>query len=361
MKAKKEYRISSLARYLINPHPIEVQKKLIGYKLIKRKTCFDVFKTKLKRLFPQKKGAASSAAHAENEAVYVSQTAVKDPSLKDTALEIYLQKIEGLLRAYHPALDTLNRINPVLVNDISGICAGLDGNQSSLNIRGSVRDKLRYLEQQLFENVSVILGKAHISKGLFELEGFDFTDYDPARSYRLVKSFENNTCIARVMKNDRTCEFSLQDPRMIEYLFLLELGLQVNPKLRDVFRMFIEQEARPLRLFFNDSPLIDYTKAPFPSLYQTLAARFNVDLTPHIEMMAESLNQFQVGLALSYFVTSETENDQIITDIALLHDIKALKMLKQHFPMIHAEIKKKTVVSKIGNFYLLDCFQGCKI
>jgi hypothetical protein len=360
IKTKKNYHISSFARYLIAPHPLEVQKKLIGYKIIKRKSGMEVFKTKLKRLLLKKSVSMPSAANSEDEAEYISQTEIQSPSLKDSDLEIYLQKIEDLLRAYHPALDTLARIDPFLIKDITGICIGLDGNQSSLNIKGSVREKLRYLEHKLFKDVTVILGKAHISKGLFELEGFDFTCYDSACSYHLAKSFENNAWTANVLNKNHTWLFSLNDTKLIEYLFLLELGLQVSPKLRYAFQMFIEQKAIPLRLFFNETLLIDYAKAPLPPLYQRLSARFDVDLTSHVQMIAENLNQFQVSLALSYRITSKTESDQIVTDISLLHNIKALNIMKQDFPVMYAEVQKKAAVSEIGNFYLLDCFQGRK-
>jgi hypothetical protein len=77
-------------------------------------------------------------------------------------------------------------------------------------------------------------------------------------------------------------------------------------------------------------------------------------------MIAENLNQFQVSLALSYRITSKTESDQIVTDISLLHNIKALNIMKQDFPVMYAEVQKKAAVSEIGNFYLLDCFQGRK-
>ncbi len=358
-KAKKEYRISSLSRYLINPNPIEIQKKLIGYKLIRRKTSLNILKDKLNRWLHPRQPATTSTAQTEEE-LYFAESQFKGPSLKDASLENYMQKVDELLRAYHPALDTLAKIDPAFLADVSGICTGLDGNQSTLNIKGSVREKLRYLERQLLKDVSVILEKPYISKGLFELEGFDFHDYDPDRTYRLIKCVENGEYVCKIMNEDYKVEFTVKDIKIIEYLFLLELSIQVNPGLNQTFRMFMDKTAIPLRLFFNQEPLIDYTRAPLPALYKTIARNCDIDLKPTPEMIAETLNQLQIGVALSYLAYSDSGLEKIITNISLMHDIKALDTLKEQFPEMYSERAKKTVACEMGRFYLLDRFRGCK-
>lgn len=351
-----EYRISALARYLLNPGPIEVSKKLIGYELHKHRTLLNQFKEKLKWLLPAKFRGGLTQKPTGSE-IFVSETETKNFPLKDKNLDSYLQKVQDLLRPYNPVLEKLSKLDPILLADVTGICVGLDGNRSLLNIQGTISDKLQYLERLLLKDISVILEQAYISDGLFELEGYDFSRFDPAESHRLIKFLNNGTYAACVLDCGGRAEFWIHDLALIDYMFLLEQSLKTNPNLIDLFRLCIEGRATPLRLFFNNGLLINYSEAPLPKIYQKIFKSHNMGTVAH-KMVVDSLNRLQHGIALNYIPHSDLDKERIFTDISVMHDFKALKSIQEHLPRLYTEIDKRTSVSEAGKFYLLDCVKG---
>ena len=105
----KEYRISDLARYMVNPGPIEVEKKLIGCEVYSRKPCFAVIKEKISRILPQKLQKLIKEKDIPHE-VLVSDRETSTAPLKDRNLESHFNKIYESLRPYDPILEKLSRL-----------------------------------------------------------------------------------------------------------------------------------------------------------------------------------------------------------------------------------------------------------
>ena len=49
----------------------------------------------------------------------------------------------------------------------------------------------------------------------------------------------------------------------------------------------------------------------------------------------------------------------MITLISVLHDLRALELLRKNLPQVYHEIEKRVGVSEAGRFYLLDSIEGC--
>jgi hypothetical protein len=48
----------------------------------------------------------------------------------------------------------------------------------------------------------------------------------------------------------------------------------------------------------------------------------------------------------------------MVTLISVLHDLRALELLRKNLPQVYGEIKKHIHTSEAGSFYLLDSIEG---
>jgi hypothetical protein len=98
-EAVKEYQISDIALYLLNPNPIEVEKRLIGCEIhYPQRTATKIIQ-KIKRLFPRRLRNNWNGNGIPPE-VLISNCKIKIPSMKDKDLESHLNTIYESLRAY---------------------------------------------------------------------------------------------------------------------------------------------------------------------------------------------------------------------------------------------------------------------
>lgn len=184
-KTVTEYKISDLGRYLLNPNPIQVSKKLVGCEIHYRPP-FAKIKSKIRRLLPSKlHGLVKDQNHPPE--VLVSNSVTGKTPLKDKHLELHFNRIAEMLRPYDPVIRRLSKIDSDKIADVVGTCLDIGGNFSYLNIQGSIDEKIGYINSFLFKDVGVIIDKAYISDGLFEMKGFDFESYNAEKSYTLIK------------------------------------------------------------------------------------------------------------------------------------------------------------------------------
>ena len=171
-KTVMEYKISELGRYLLNPNPIQIKKKLVGCE-IRYRTPFHKVKEKIRKILPQKFRGELKDNQIQVEVLKSDWETDNSPS-KDDNLESHLNKITELLRPYNPIIKSLNKIDPNQVLDVVGTCEDIGGHPSTLNIPGSITDKLNYIKANISKDVGVIVEKAYIADGLFEMKGFNF-------------------------------------------------------------------------------------------------------------------------------------------------------------------------------------------
>ena len=84
--AVKEYQISDIAYYLLNPNPIEVEKRLLGCEIHYPQRRLTKIIENVKRLFPRRLRVMWNG-HAIPPEVLISRCKIKIPSLKDKNLE----------------------------------------------------------------------------------------------------------------------------------------------------------------------------------------------------------------------------------------------------------------------------------
>jgi hypothetical protein len=352
----KEYEISDIGRYLMNPNSIEIKKKLIGGEIHYKQGSFKQIRKAFHKILPVfskrlKKNPLSSPE------VIVSRYKLQIPPLKDSHLESHLNQIVEQLRPYDSVANKLVQLDPHKIFQIVGICEDVGGNYSYLKLQGSVEEKIKYLGSFISKGVAVILNKAYIGDGLFELRGYDFLSYDPSKTFKLITYNSGGDQKACVLTENNIIDFYLKDCHLLKYMHLFEQSLKSNPSLSHVFNLCHEGLATPIKLFFNKKLEIDYSKAALPEIYQDVFKTLNLELNKK-NLVQPILNHLQIGISLSYILLSDCQQDRMHTDISVLHDLRALEPLRKNLPHVYSAVVKRAVVSEAGRFYLLDSING---
>ena len=352
----KEYLISDIGRYLLNPNSIEIKKKLIGGEIHNKLGPWKKFRKALYKIMPGASQRLKKNPLLSPE-VIISRYKLQIPPLKDSHLESHLNQIVDQLRAYDSVTKRLVELDPRKVFQIVGICEDVGGNYSYLKLQGSIEEKIKYLGNFISRDVGVILNKAYIGDGLFELRGYDFLSFDPTRQFKLITYSVGGDQEACVLTPNNTIDFYLSDCRLLKHMHLLEQSLQSNPSLNDAFSLCQEGQATPIKLFFNKKLEIDYSKAALPEIYRDVFKTLNVELNKK-NLVQPILNHLQIGISLSYVLLSDCPQEKMHTDISVLHDLRALEPLRKNLPHVYSAVVKRAMISEAGRFYLLDTING---
>jgi len=354
--AVREYQISDIAHYLLNPNPIEVEKRLVGCEIHYPQRTITKIIENIKRVFPRRlrKNWHGSAIPPE---VLISNCKIKIPSLKDKDLESHLNTIYEALRAYDAVSKRLPQLDPYKIAHLIGICQDIGGNFSYLKLQGSIDDKLKYLNNYVSKNVGVLLRKAHIAEGLFEMRGFDFGAYDSGRAHRLITYQKNGKRRSCVLDSNNKVGYALDDTELIKYMLLLGQSLEADANLKNAFGLCIQKQAHPFKLFLNKQLEVDYSKSPFPKIYRDILKAKNI--APNQQnLIRPALNYLQIGISFNYIPQSNGAEEKMMTLISVLHDLRALDLLRKNLPQVYDEISKTVSISEAGKFYLLDSIEG---
>ncbi len=354
----REYPISDLGRYLLAPHPIEIEKKLVGCEVVYPPGWRQLGVYRLRRLLPHREDATSAGPFAPSE-VLISECSSGTPALQDRDLEAHLVRLEAALKPYDPVLLRLNGLEAKRVADLKGVCADAGGHRSRLNLRGSLKEKRDYIAKHLNRPVKVIVEKAHLTDGLFELQGFDFKNFDTSKSHRLIRFQGPSKGQAWVLNSDGSIAFQVEDIRLLHYLQLFQQAIDATPTFRDALEACTLGGARAFKLYFNQHLEIDYAKAGLPALYQSVVEAHPLNSETR-RALIDSLNQLQYGIAFNYLPQAGAGGQKIFTHIAVMHDLRALDPLRDELPLVYSEITKRAWVSEAGRYYLLDAIKGGK-
>jgi hypothetical protein len=213
------------------------------------------------------------------------------------------------------------------------------------------------MASHISKDVGVVLRKAYQADGLFELRGFDFSSKKTENAYRLITFFTDGKPKICVMDRDDNIDFWVDDEQLIKYLHLLEHSIKANPNLKNAFYLCRTRQAKAVKLFFNKKFEIDYSKTHFPRVYREVFSAQNVASNQR-NLVKPSLNYLLIGVSLNYVPLSDGSEDQLYTQISVLHDLRAIETLKNNLPQVYSEISKSAFISEAGRFYLLDSIEG---
>ncbi len=347
-----EYVISDFARYMLDPNPMEIQKRLVGCEIHRSHPGKANLGATLYKWIPWRK-----KTKAVPPDILLALSPIEAPSRKDTHFLNHVDMMNESLRPYDALPRTLSSLDQEHVSNIIGICEDIDGNRSILHLDGDIPGKVEYMKNNYSRNVKVILESRQLAPGLFEMRGFDFTSYNPNNQYRLIRFFSNGESKACVIGADKKVQYWIQDMNLVKYMLLLDQSIQENKKFQDAFRQCISGELMPIKILFNTKFEIGYSDSHLPEVYQDIFKTCNLDMDEK-DVIMESLNQLQLGVAFSYVMKDNTGKQKLFTHISVLHSIKALEPIRQRLPKLYSEINKRIPISDARRFYVLDSIRG---
>ncbi len=344
----KEYRISEIGRYLLNPGPIEIRKRLVGCEVHSAPTWLSRVKDRL---------SGWSKAPRRKPEMLLAGFKLKIPAFKDADLDAHFKKIADDLRGFDPFAKKLARLEPRRLSHFIGICEDIGGGYSYLKLQGSADEKIRYLSSHVGRAVRVTIHRAHVSDGLFELRAYPATGFNAKHSYRLYAYSRDGQPAACVLTSLGNLDYRLPDPQAVKYLGLLEHVLSSSPDFRRCFEACFAGANQPVRLFFNRQLEVDYSKANLPEIYRDVF-RSSETAASSRNLVKPVLNYLQVAVSLSYLPSPDSADQRLFTHICILHDLRALEPLRKTLPAVYAEMSQRAFSSEAGRYYVLDSITG---
>ncbi len=346
------YKISALAEYMLNPAEVKINYKLVGCCIYFSDQNRSQLLLGLENLLPEKLKRGPTPPQ-----MVISDMDIDAGQIRDVNLQAHFDYIYHQLKGSDPVIRTLNHLDEDTVTDIEGVSRDAVGNISRINLAGPVRDKIAYIEENLFQEVPLTLKKAHLGEGLFELGGFDFPSFNPKTTYTLVRTIERGEGRAIVMTNDHKIHYEVEDVKFVFYLQLLEQLLKVNPELVDAFRVCIAGKATPLKLFFKSRLGIDYSPEKMPYLIQEVLKKHPIK-PGQKEIVANALRDRQFGISFMYVPETVNGTPKQETNLSILHNFKELEAIEKEAPQVVSAIGSMVASTDVGKFYLLDKYKG---
>lgn len=354
----KAYAVSDIARYLLDPSPIDVQKALVGMELHFRQPAGNRWRRRIRRWLPRFcRGPFRDAVIPP--ATLFSDYASRKPPLMTADLERHFTEAYASLKPFDGFHQQLQQIDLNAVEDIFGLCEDAAGNRTPLGLQGSLNEKADYLLAHVGTTVSVRMESVQIAEGLFEMGGFDFTRFRPDRSHRLYKYYEKDGAKACLATPEGTVAFVLSDLTIIRYLQLAEQSIRINHKFREAIQRCMAGSARPMKLMFNSDLEIDYSQAALPPVFQRAFDTHKVEANKR-DAVKQILNRMQIGISFNYVPYQNSGEEKLLTDISVMQDVRALDALKDHLPQVYSEITEHTTITEAGKYYLLEAIRGVR-
>lgn len=348
------YKISDLAKYMINPNSIEIKCRLIGCKIIFQKAAPSKIRSLTEKYFSRlfKKNRSDIATEFHEETI-ISDYSPLVADVTDAAFQYHINKIRGLLTPYDSLNEKIAELDASELNDVLGIYRDPEGNPCLLRLHGSIPEKIEYILNHVHKKIGVLINKAHIDKGLFEMKGFNFEFFDPEKASWLIIGTRNDVSEAYVLGPDGSVEFKIEEIDLIRYLHFFQASLKTNSKLRNLINESVRGQIRLLKLFINRELEIDYFKTDLPKIYKEV---FDSNAIPSDarKLIVSALNKKQIGIFMNYIYDSAEGKSRPSASMYVMHDIEALEAVKEILPYLYSQINQKLGDLTADKYYLMD-------
>lgn len=343
------YGLSDIGRYLIHPGPIEVENQLMGCECDRKPKGGRAGKA-LQRMF--KRRQTSSAKH-----VFMARNAIKIPTLQDRQLAGHVEHLRGMLQPLDPVFQEIAAIDLRKINEIRGVCEDEAGHRTVLNLQGEMAIKQQYILDHLLQPVYTTLASAHIADGLYEMRAWKSSLFKAHRIHRLLRFQIDGQFFACLLNTSGRLALWIDDIKHLQRMTLLQQAIDSSPQLADAFNQCLTDRARPMRLMFNPHLDIDYTHNRIPQIYQDLFHTLDLDREVRRNVI-RALNHHQLGVSLSYVAQEGFGDPHPMTNISVMHEVKALEPLRAGAPQVFAAINRRATISEAGKYYLLEDIRG---
>ncbi|MCP4021760.1 MAG: hypothetical protein GY729_07950 [Desulfobacteraceae bacterium] len=352
----KEYEISDIALYLINPGGIEINEKITGYEVIYKNPDQNNFKSKLLKLLP--KGILKKPEAKKNQTKKVIDPEhYSASSFKDEMLESAFSNISDLLLPFSPVIQQLNNEDESKIENISACCEDPGGHNYPLNLSGSISEKLDFIKANLYQTVKINLKRAYMSNGVFELRGFDFKNYNSNNSHRLIRYFVDNKTHYGILDSKNNVKFKIDIDFQIKFLHMLQQSIESDHKLLGAFHDCMNGDSRPHKLLFSKDLSAKYSDTQLPEIFKN---ELNTTAIGKKELLdiTDTLNRSQRVVSFNTITTNTEGKDHLFTTITVMHDLKQLEPIKNYLPDLYMKIEGNIPSTELGKLYLLDSMSG---
>jgi hypothetical protein len=351
-----EYDISDFSHYMLNPNPVCIKNRLVGFRVDFVKPFSSRIKEKIKKKLPLT-WRNILKEDTSGRKMFVSGKKPGGTKLKDRNLEMYCNKINEHLMPYDTIIRQLSKLDTSIITDIKGVCEDLAGNRLFLNISGDVNDQISYIKSFLYKDVSVTLKRAYLSNGLFEMRGYDFRLFDAAMTYKMLKVCIDGKTRCCVFNSNNQIEYWVENIQLFYFMHMLEHSLLKDSKFNNALDMCIRGDALPLKIFFNKQFLINYSEENLPGIYKDIFQAFQMESYAKTAVV-DSLKHLQYSIAFNCISNTDSGPGEMVTSVSVMHNFRALEPIKKIFPHVYSSINKKAYVSEAGKYYLLDSLLG---
>ncbi len=346
----REYRISAIGRYLVSPAALNIQKRLVGCEIHRRSARL----TRWKHSFLKLLGKTAATRPPELLTLDFPKP-ITMPS--DINLRHHIHRLYDNLRTFDTFYQNLARVDMGRICRVTGICEDDAGNRSPVVIDGKPDHQLEFIRNRVGHKIDVRIKRAHFADGLFEMKGFDFTNFDPSRQYRLIRFVHNGIPKACVTEKDDTIAFWLEGTKVVNYLQLLECCIQKDGRMRESLNRCIQGKSAALSLMFNQRLEIDYSRAPLPAVFREAIGETPLAAN-NDHLIKQNLNLFQVGVSFTTRSRHGDGDNELRTHLSILQDLRALEPIKDRLPSLFEEMAKQSAQSEEGKYYLLETICG---
>jgi hypothetical protein len=347
----REYRISAIGHYLVSPAALDVRRRLAGCEIHWQVSRISRWLSPLRRL-AGKKGAGSRPPLSLTMNFPSPAASPFDANLKR-----HIDLLYDSLRPFDLFFQALGGIDPGKVDRVAGICEDDTGLRAAVTFTGAPWQQLAFVRRHAGREIDVRLERAEFADGLFEMKGFDFINFNPRTTYRLIRFEHDGRPKACVLNEDHTIAFWLDSVKLVKYLQLFEYCIQHNDPLRESLIQCIQGKAAALRLMFTPRMEIDYSRAPLPAVFQEAIGRTRL-ADPQDRLIKQNLNQYQMGVSFNAMALQESGRSELCTHISILQDLRALEPIKDRIPDLFAKMAQGAAQSEEGRFYLLESICG---
>jgi hypothetical protein len=348
-----EYRLSELGRYLLCPGSVTFESCLVGCEVHRRSGRW----LKGKRWFQRSLRRGDPSPEPNEPLRLTARHPLHLPVLKDPALAEHLHRMRAALAVLDPVMTAIQTLEGTDLEDVVGVCEEGSGQQTLLALQGTPAEKLDFVSRQLLKPVRVTLKRAHLHDGLYELRGFDITGFRPDLQHTLLKLTCEDGIRACVLNAGRQLAFWVDDLQRLSDIQLLQQVLQADGDIARQLERARGGAVRPLRLLFNRAMDIDYSRNRLPGFYREMFRSLDLTADQRQSVIA-SLNQQQVGVSVNSMETEVHGLPRALTQIAVLHNMRALEALKADVPEVYSRVNARASLSEAGKYYLLESIQG---
>ncbi len=350
-----EYGLSDIGRYLIQPGPVEVENQLVGCECDLVPTARIRLGQGFARLLRGTRGGPQDTAPGKK--TLLASNVIKIPTLKDRRLAGHVENLRRMLQPLDPVFKEIADLDIQKLADIHGVCQDEAGHRTLLTLKGNLAEKKQYLMDFLLKPVRTTLASLHIADGLYEMRAWRSHLFASQRRHRLLRFHVDGNFFGCVLNANSRMAFWINDSQHLQRMVLLQQAVDTSPALAEAFNQCLADAARPMRLMFNTDLDIDYTRNRIPQIYKEIFTHMDVGIELRRQVI-RLLNHHQLGVSFSY-VTQEGFGDPLpVTNISVMHDVKALEPLRTGAPQVFAAINQRATQSEAGKYYLLENIRG---